>query len=58
MSDVVNLAAKFAGITEHWRPRIAAELNGQQVKLAKLLGEFVWHHHEHEDELSESSHSR
>jgi len=49
--DVVSLAQKFDSITEHWSPHIAAELNGQQVKLAKILGEFVWHHHEHEDEL-------
>ena len=47
----VALAERFAAITDHWRPRIAAELNGQQVKLVKLLGEFVWHHHDHEDEL-------
>lgn len=48
---VVNLAERFSGITEHWKPRIVGELNGQQVKLAKLRGEFVWHHHEAEDEL-------
>lgn len=47
----VNLAEKLAQFTEHWSPRIAGELNGQHVKLAKLKGEFVWHHHEHEDEL-------
>jgi mannose-6-phosphate isomerase-like protein (cupin superfamily) len=49
--SVVNLAEKLAGFSEHWSPRIVGELNGQQVKLAKLHGEFVWHHHEHEDEL-------
>lgn len=49
--DKVSIAASFAQITEHWRPRVVAELNGQEVKLAKLKGEFVWHHHEHEDEL-------
>jgi mannose-6-phosphate isomerase-like protein (cupin superfamily) len=48
---VVNVAERLAGFTEHWSPRIVGELNGQQVKLAKLHGEFVWHHHEHEDEL-------
>lgn len=48
---VVNLARSFASFTEHWSPRIAGELNGQHVKLAKLQGEFVWHHHEHEDEM-------
>jgi mannose-6-phosphate isomerase-like protein (cupin superfamily) len=47
----INLNEAFARITEYWSPRIAAELNGQHVKLAKLKGEFVWHHHEHEDEM-------
>lgn len=47
----VNLAEKFAGIREHWSPRIAAELNGQHVKLVKFAGDFVWHQHEEEDEL-------
>ena len=49
--EKVNLAEKLALIQDHWSPRIAAELNGQQVKLAKFQGEFVWHHHEQEDEL-------
>jgi mannose-6-phosphate isomerase-like protein (cupin superfamily) len=49
--DKVNLAAAFARITEHWRPRVVAELNGQEVKLAKFRGEFVWHHHADADEL-------
>jgi mannose-6-phosphate isomerase-like protein (cupin superfamily) len=47
----VNLQEKFALFSEQWRPKIAGELNGQHVKLARLQGEFVWHHHEHEDEL-------
>lgn len=47
----INLAKAFSAITEHWDPHIAGELNGQQVKLAKLKGEFVAHHHDHEDEL-------
>jgi mannose-6-phosphate isomerase-like protein (cupin superfamily) len=47
----VNLQEKLALFSEHWRPRIVGELNGQQVKLAKLLGAFDWHHHEQEDEL-------
>jgi hypothetical protein len=47
----IVLAEKLAAITDCWQPHIVAELNGQQVKLAKLRGEFVWHHHEHEDEL-------
>ncbi|HWY20667.1 MAG TPA: cupin domain-containing protein [Candidatus Acidoferrum sp.] len=49
--DKVNLANKFAKISEYWKPYIAAELNGQHVKLDKLKGEFVFHHHEHEDEM-------
>jgi mannose-6-phosphate isomerase-like protein (cupin superfamily) len=47
----INIADKFEKITEYWKPYIAAELNGQHVKLDKLKGEFVFHHHEHEDEL-------
>jgi|SRR6185437_1020829 len=47
----VNCAEKLALFTEYWAPRIVGELNGQQVKLVKLKGEFVWHHHENEDEL-------
>jgi mannose-6-phosphate isomerase-like protein (cupin superfamily) len=49
--EKVNLAEKFSLITDHYNPRIAAEINGQQVKLVKFKGEFVWHHHEQEDEL-------
>lgn len=51
MADRVALDEKFAAFAEHWSPRIVAELNGQQVKLAKFQGAFVWHHHDHEDEL-------
>ncbi len=47
----VNLAEKLSLIHEHWRPKIVGELNGQEVKLVKFKGEFVWHHHETEDEL-------
>lgn len=49
--EKINLKEKLASFSEHWIPRIVAELNGQHVKLAKLKGEFVWHHHEQEDEL-------
>ncbi len=49
--EKVSLAAKFAKIPGHWQPRIVAELNGQHVKLANVIGEFPWHHHETEDEL-------
>jgi mannose-6-phosphate isomerase-like protein (cupin superfamily) len=47
----LNLAAAFAAIREHWRPRIAAELNGSVVKIVKFQGEFVWHTHADTDEL-------
>jgi mannose-6-phosphate isomerase-like protein (cupin superfamily) len=47
----VNLAESLASFSEPWQPRIVGELNGQHVKVAKLQGEFVWHHHEAEDEL-------
>lgn len=49
--DKVNLADKFSLITDYWNPRIAGELNGQQVKLVKFIGEFVWHKHDEEDEM-------
>ena len=49
--DKVNLAKAFSRFDETWSPRIAGELNGQYIKLAKLKGEFVWHHHEGEDEM-------
>lgn len=49
--DKVNLTDAFESITEHWSPQIAAELNGQAVKLATVEGEFVWHHHDDADEL-------
>ncbi|HEX3051316.1 MAG TPA: cupin domain-containing protein [Aggregatilineaceae bacterium] len=51
MADVINMAEKFGLIQEYWSPRIAGELNDSYVKLAKIKGEFVWHHHENEDEL-------
>ena len=47
----INLAEKLAAIADHWNPRIVAELNGQEVRLAKLSGSFVWHHHAEADEL-------
>lgn len=46
-----SLAQKFYAIDDHWNPRIVGELNGQHVKIAKIQGEFDWHHHENEDEL-------
>ena len=49
--DKVNLAAKLATFSGHFDPKIVGELNGQHVKLVKFQGEFVWHHHDAEDEL-------
>ena len=49
--DKVNLADKLARIRDQWQPRIVGELNGQQVKLVKFAGPFLWHHHDSEDEL-------
>jgi mannose-6-phosphate isomerase-like protein (cupin superfamily) len=47
----ISLIDKFSLIHEHWRPKVAAELNGQELKLVKFSGVFPWHLHEHEDEL-------
>src|ERR1700682_5297392 len=47
----INLAEKLSLFSSHYQPKIVGELNGQYVKLVKVLGEFVWHHHEAEDEL-------
>ena len=47
----INLTEELRLITEHWRPKVVGELNGQEVKLVKFQGTFVWHHHDHEDEL-------
>jgi mannose-6-phosphate isomerase-like protein (cupin superfamily) len=49
--EKINLAEKLSKFSDYFNPRIAGELNGQQVKLVKFKGEFVWHHHEQEDEL-------
>jgi len=51
MIEKVKLAQKFDLFNEYWSPRVAGELNGSYVKLAKLKGEFVWHQHNNEDEL-------
>ncbi len=58
MLETINLEEKLAQFDDHWSPRIIAELNGQQVKLAKVQGEFVWHNHEGEDELFLVLHGR
>ena len=49
--DKVNLREKLSQFGEPWSPKIVGELNGQQVKLVKFVGEFLWHHHDNEDEL-------
>ena len=49
--EKINIAEKLSLITQHWRPKVVGELNGQEVKLVKFKGEFPWHHHEKEDEL-------
>jgi len=49
--DVVNLADKLRQFTEAWSPKIVGDVNDMQVKVVKLRGEFVWHHHDVEDEL-------
>ncbi|HKD48787.1 MAG TPA: cupin domain-containing protein [Rhizomicrobium sp.] len=51
MSTKINLADKLSLFSEHWRPKIIASLNGQDVKLIKALGEFPWHAHKDEDEF-------
>ncbi len=49
--EKVNIAEKLQQIHEYWKPHIVAELNDHQVKLVKVKGEFIWHHHEKEDEM-------
>ena len=51
MTDKVNLRDKLSSFDAHYEPKIIADLNGQQVKLVKFKGPFVWHHHDNEDEL-------
>jgi mannose-6-phosphate isomerase-like protein (cupin superfamily) len=49
--EKVNIESKLSLFNDHWHPRIVGELNGQHIKLVKLLGEFVWHKHDIEDEM-------
>jgi mannose-6-phosphate isomerase-like protein (cupin superfamily) len=49
--EKIDISEKFNLIEQYWTPKIVGELNGQWVKLAKLKGEFVWHHHQAEDEM-------
>jgi mannose-6-phosphate isomerase-like protein (cupin superfamily) len=50
-TDKVNLAEKFSRFTDYYNPRIVGELNDSHIKVVKLRGEFIWHHHDNEDEL-------
>lgn len=47
----ISIEEKLSRITEHWRPKVVAELNGQELKLVKFQGEFPWHNHTNEDEM-------
>lgn len=47
----INLSAAFASFSDHWKPKVAGTINDMQIRLVKLKGEFVWHHHDDEDEL-------
>jgi mannose-6-phosphate isomerase-like protein (cupin superfamily) len=58
MLQKTNLAGSFERITEHWKPKIAGMVNDTAIKLVKLRGEFVWHRHDHEDELFLVVHGR
>ena len=58
LMNKVNLDEKFASFSEHWRPKIVGELNGQEVKLAKFKGDFVWHSHDDSDDLFLVLHGR
>ena len=49
--DKINIQQKLSLFNDHWNPRVVGELNGQHVKLVKFKGEFVWHKHDHEDEM-------
>jgi mannose-6-phosphate isomerase-like protein (cupin superfamily) len=51
MTAAIDLAEKFAAFSDHWRPRVAAQLNGQDVRLVKVQGVFPWHSHEAADEM-------
>jgi mannose-6-phosphate isomerase-like protein (cupin superfamily) len=51
VTDKVNLLQKFSLFSEHWKPKIVGDVNDHQIKVVKFRGDFVWHSHEHEDEL-------
>ncbi len=56
--EAINLTRKLAQFTEYWKPKIVGEVNDSYVKLVKFTGEFVWHHHDHEDEMFLVLHGR
>lgn len=56
--EVVRLTEAFSRFTDHWSPKIVGEVNDVHVKVVKLSGEFIWHHHEEEDELFLVLHGR
>ena len=49
--EKINIAAKFDLFAEHWRPRVIAAVNSQEIKVVKVKGQFPWHHHDNEDEF-------
>lgn len=51
MTRKVNIAEKFSAFAEHWSPKLVARVNDTDVKIVKLYGEFIWHHHDREDEM-------
>jgi mannose-6-phosphate isomerase-like protein (cupin superfamily) len=51
MAKKINITAKFALFSDHWRPKVIASLNGQEIKLVRVKGKFPWHHHDNEDEF-------
>lgn len=51
MTNVIDLDEKFSLFDEHWRPKVIARLNGQEIKLIKVEGEFPWHRHDNDDEF-------
>ena len=51
MSNKINIKEKFLKFSEHWSPKVIAELNDYQFKLAKIKGEFIWHKHDETDEV-------
>src|SRR5271167_5168488 len=49
--DTINIAQKLSTFSEYWKPKVVGEINGMYVKLVKFQGDFLWHHHDHEDEM-------